>query len=180
MHTVVRFILMSGLVLVISGCGISEQKATTKAKGYRIDENAPIKSDDSIIIAASPHRIWHFVTDIDHWAAWRPEVSAGHLNGRITAGTAFTWNVEDTNISSRIAAVEHQKRVAWTGRAMGLTAIHIWTIRSLAPNRTLVRTRESMTGFPSSLFYSSSDLRATNSKWLADLKHISEQAGEDR
>ncbi|KQN26480.1 hypothetical protein ASE86_10270 [Sphingomonas sp. Leaf33] len=60
---------------------------------------------------------------------------------------------------------------------MGLTAIHSWTIEPLGPNRTSVRTVETMTGFPSSLFYASADLQSTNPKWLADLKRISEQAG---
>jgi len=59
---------------------------------------------------------------------------------------------------------------------MGLTAIHVWMIEPISPDKTSVRTMETMKGFPSSLFYSSADLQKTNEKWLSDLKRVSEEA----
>lgn len=164
------------LAVGVSGCGVSEQDATARAATYRVDEHAPIRSEGSIIVSAPSHTVWKFITDIDRWSSWRPEVSASHLGGALAAGTPFTWTVDGTGIKSQIGAVDGQKRIAWTGHAMGLTAIHVWLIEPLGPNKTSVRTIETMTGFPSSLFYSSADLQTTNAKWLSDLKRISEKA----
>jgi len=38
--------------------------------------------------------------------------------------------------------------IAWTGHAMGLTAIHVWTLSPIAKGRTHLDMVESMTGFP--------------------------------
>ncbi len=137
---------------------------------------APIQSETSIVISAPPQTVWNFITDVDHWPSWRPEVSVSHVNGPLGAGTVFTWTVDGIDIKSQTAAVDDQRRIAWTGHAMGLTAIHTWVVQPLGSHKTLVRTMETMTGFPSSLFYSSADLQSTNAKWLSGLKRISETA----
>ncbi len=176
MNIVAQLSALSFLAVGVSGCGASEQDATARAATYRVDERAPIKSEGSIIVSAPSHTVWNVITDISRWSSWRPEVSASHLDGALAAGTPFTWTVDGTGIKSQIAAVEGQKRIAWTGHAMGLTAIHVWMIEPLGSNKTSVRTIETMTGFPSSLFYSSADLQKTNAKWLSDLKRASEKA----
>ncbi len=176
MNIVARLSVLSFLAVGVSGCRASEQDTTTRATTYRIDERAPVKSEGSIIVFAPSHTVWNLITDIDRWSSWRPEVTASHLDGALAAGTPFTWTVDGTGIKSQIAAVDGQKRIAWTGHAMGLTAIHVWMIEPLGPNKTSVRTKETMTGFPSSLFYSSADLQEANAKWLSDLKHASEKA----
>jgi len=58
---------------------------------------------------------------------------------------------------------------------MGLTAIHVWKLRSLSAGLTRVQTDESMSGFPSSLFYSSEELGQANASWLANLKTVVER-----
>jgi len=176
MNIAARLSALSFLAIGLSGCGVSEQDATARAATYRVDEHAPIKSEGSIIVPAPPNTVWKFITDINRWSSWRPEVSASHLDGSLAAGTPFSWTVDGTGIKSQIAAVDGQKRIAWTGHAMGLTAIHVWMIEPISPDKTSVRTMETMKGFPSSLFYSSADLQKTNEKWLSDLKRVSEEA----
>jgi len=175
MNITARLSALSLLIFGVSGCGMSEQDDTAMAATYRVDERAPIKSAGSIIISAPPRTVWKYITNINSWLSWRPEVSASHLDGSPAAGTSFTWTVDGTDIKSQIAGVDVQRRIAWTGYTMGLTAIHLWMVQPLGPGKTLVRTTESMTGFPSSLFYSSADLQSTNAKWLSDLKRISEK-----
>lgn len=176
MNIAARLSALSFLAIGLSGCGVSEQDATARAATYRVDEHAPIKSKGSIIVSAPPNTVWNFITDINRWSSWRPEVSASHLDGSLAAGTPFSWTVDGTGIKSQIAAVDGKKRIAWTGHAMGLTAIHVWMIEPISPGKTSVRTMETMKGFPSSLFYSSADLQKTNEKWLSDLKRVSEKA----
>ena len=180
MNIAARLSVLSFLAIGVSGCGISERDATTRAAAYRVDEHAPIKSETSIVISAPSQTVWNVITGINRWPSWRPEVSASHLDGPLAAGTAFTWTVDGTDIESQIAAVDDGRRIAWTGHAMGLTAIHSWVVQRLGRDRTLVRTKETMTGFPSSLFYSSADLQSANAKWLSDLKRMSEKAGTAR
>ena len=48
-------------------------------------------------------------------------------------------------IRSTIQEVSVPERLAWTGRALGTRAIHVWSL-SRQPEGTLVRTEESLDG----------------------------------
>jgi hypothetical protein len=52
---------------------------------------------------------------------------------------------------SRLADVEAPRRIAWTGKTMGIKAIHVHTLEQL-DGRTVVSTEESYDGLVSRLF----------------------------
>ena len=89
-------------------------------------------------------------------------------------GVRFEWSTGAGEIHSRLALFEPPEKMAWTGRLLIFHAIHVWTLTPLAGGQTLVQTRESMSGWPIGLFYSSTDLRATDQRWLVDLKKQAE------
>lgn len=177
MRNIARWTSTLGLVAFgLASCSGTSPRATETALAGRIDENAPIRSVNSIVISAPAQHVWAVLADVDRWPAWRQKVSRSNLKGSLLPGNGFSWTVDGTDIHSRLAIVEPGSRISWTGNAMGLTAIHVWTFRPLGAGKVLVRTSESMRGFPSSLFYSSDDLHAANARWLGELKRAAEQA----
>jgi hypothetical protein len=55
-----------------------------------------------------------------------------------------------------------------------LKAVHVWTLTDEPGGRVLVRTRESMDGFPISLLFPSAKLQESDVHWLMRLKQAAE------
>lgn len=169
-----RITLALAAVLAGAGCGPSRHDAERLAAAGRIDGSAPIRSSRSMVVAAPPAVVWRLLADVTHWPSWQPAITDVRADGPARAGSRFAWTDGGVRITSRLALAHAPDRLAWTGRAAGLTAIHVWTLAPLSGGRTLVRTEESMAGLPSSLFYSSAELGAANAAWLQRLKTAAE------
>lgn len=156
--------------VALTACGASNGAATHLAATGHIDDDAPIRATRSILISAPPARIWSVLTRIDDWSRWQSDIGAAHLKGSLAPGVSFDWTNNGMSISSRIERVNPNVDIAWTGQAMGLTAIHVWTLEPISRGVTRVRTDESMRGLPGSLFYSSEKLGQANTAWLSRLK----------
>ncbi len=160
------------LVMALTSCCSRAEDESLAAAG-RIDREAPIISDQSIAINAHAPVIWHLLVDIDHWPDWQPAISQARLQGTLAVGHGFGWTNGDTEVESRLALLRPARAVAWTGRAQGLHAIHVWTLSARADGRVEVRTQESMRGLTSP-FYSSGELAHANNAWLRALKKAAE------
>lgn len=90
----------------------------------------------------------------------------------------FHWKSGGTSIISTIQDVERLTRVAWTGKAFGTFAKHVWEIR---PSGTgvLVRTSESFDGWLVRLFRKAFQrgLDKTLEEALQSLKRAAENSG---
>ena len=144
------------------------------AKG-QIQQNAPVKAVSEIAIKASPEKVWQILTGINEWPKWQSTVSAARINGALEPGTIFTWTSGGAVIKSRIALVQRNQQIGWTGTAYKARAIHIWALKPLPDGGTLVKTMESMDGFLLTVFYSSKDLAKSHEIWLQALKHKAEE-----
>jgi uncharacterized protein YndB with AHSA1/START domain len=110
-----------------------------------INESAPVVSRSEIEIAAPPDAAWDVLTDFEHWPSWLRDVKSLSIEGPVAAGTVFRWKAGPGTITSTIQRVERPRLIAWTGRTLGIDAIHFWHFEE-RDGATFVRTAESYEG----------------------------------
>lgn len=159
------------LIFLFLAAGVSDEDL---ARGGKIRENAAVKASVQIVIHAPPEKVWSVLADISNWPKWQRDISAAEISGPLQPGTPFNWTIGGTHITSRLALVQPNSQLAWTGKAFGAKAIHVWKLSQTAGGQTTVETDESMEGFLLSLFYSSKKLAASDQQWLERLKTASE------
>ena len=110
-----------------------------------INNKAPAISRGMIEINATPETVWNVLTDINNWPRWNPDVKNVSFNGDVSVGSKFKWKAGPGNITSIFQEIERPKRLVWTGKTLGIKAIHVW---KLAPNdnKTILNTEESWDG----------------------------------
>lgn len=90
------------------------------------NRTAPVFSEGSIEIGASPEVVWDTLADFERWPTWSPGVDAVSLEGPVAEGTTFRWKAGATRLVSVLRLVDRPRTLGWTGRAMGIRAIHVW------------------------------------------------------
>lgn len=111
-----------------------------------IDHNAPLNARKDILISAPLEEVWSAITQIDQWFEWQPDVTSSKLDGELAAGTTFHWKAKGLNIVSTIQVFEPMHRIGWTGKSLGMKAIHLWTFDAVQEG-THVTTEESLSGW---------------------------------
>jgi uncharacterized protein YndB with AHSA1/START domain len=137
-----------------------------------IDRNAPVWVERDIEIAAPIEAVWEVLTGVDDWPRWFSEGKSAEIAGPVAPGTTLRMKSRDPGtITARIEQVEKPHLLAWTGRTLGISAIHVWTL-DRSEGATHVRTQESMTGFPVRLLRKTmrKKLDGVLETWLRDLK----------
>jgi uncharacterized protein YndB with AHSA1/START domain len=130
-----------------------------------IASDAPVVSTHEIAIEAPIGRVWEILTAIEAWPAWNPDVKSVSIDGPVERGSTFRWKAGPTTITSRLEHVERPHVVAWTGRTLGIRAVHVWRLDS-RDGGTSARTEESYEGLVARLLRRS--LQKTLDKALAD------------
>lgn len=130
-----------------------------------INTEAPVVGRSEIEIAASPEAVWEVLTAFERWPSWNRDVKSMSVEGPVSAGTVFRWKAGPATITSTIQRVEAPRLIAWTGRTLGINAIHFWHVEP-RNGLTLVRTEESYEGLPARLLRGS--LKKTLDRALAD------------
>jgi uncharacterized protein YndB with AHSA1/START domain len=110
-----------------------------------VDESAPAVASSKIEIAAPPGVVWDVIADFDSWPEWNPEVRSMSVDGPVSKGTRFKWRAGPGTITSTLQRVERPDLIAWTGKTLGMEAIHVWRFEP-RDGGTLVSTRESWAG----------------------------------
>lgn len=111
-----------------------------------IDHNAPMAARKEILINAPIEKVWSLETDINRWSNWQPGVSQAQLDGELAVGSVFRWKGQGLNIVSTLGEVDAPHRIGWTGKAIGMDAVHIWTFEP-AGDQTRVISEESWSGW---------------------------------
>jgi uncharacterized protein YndB with AHSA1/START domain len=122
------------------------QGAQARSSGPAIDDHAPVFSFAEAEIDAPIKAVWRILTAIERWPAWNPDVKSASLDGRVVEGATFRWKVGRSTIRSTVVHLDAPRLIAWTGRALGIRAVHVWHLTS-TNGRTLARTEESYEGF---------------------------------
>jgi hypothetical protein len=135
-----------------------------------INEQAPVVGRSEIEIAAGSEAVWDVLTAFERWPSWNPEVKSMSIEGPLAEGTVFRWKAGPGTITSTIQRVEPPRLIAWTGKTLGIKAIHFYWLEP-RDGKTLVRTAESYEGLVARVLRRS--LQKTLDAALADgLRHL--------
>jgi len=110
-----------------------------------IESGAPVVSAAEIEIDAPIERVWAVLTDVEAWPGWNPDVRSASLRGPFEEGATFRWKAGPGTITSRVEHVDRPRRLSWSGRTLGIRALHVWRLDE-RDGGTLVRTEESYEG----------------------------------
>ena len=113
----------------------------------QIDPTAPVRASGEIEIDASAEQVWETISDIARWPEWNPDVTAASIEGPLAPGTQFRWKAGPGTIRSTLVEVDSPKVIAWTGKTLGIHAVHVWRIVENG-GRVKLRTEESWSGLP--------------------------------
>ncbi len=130
-----------------------------------INERAPVVGKSEIEIAAAPEAVWEVLTAFERWPSWNKDVRSMSMQGPVAEGSVFRWKAGPGTITSTIRLVEPPRRIAWTGKTLGVKAIHFWHLEP-RDGKTRVRTEESYEGLVARLMRGS--LQKTLDTALAD------------
>jgi hypothetical protein len=157
------------ITLLVTGL---EVFASYPTKEVVNNTKAPVQSNKTITIHASPEKVWAVLTDVNKWETWESDNKRPVLKGDFKAGNSFTWKSNGLSIRSDIKVAEPYSKIAWSGPAFGTFAIHTWTFTPLAGGFTRVEIRESMQGWLVKIFTNKfqTGLDTSLDKWLASLK----------
>jgi uncharacterized protein YndB with AHSA1/START domain len=98
----------------------------------KVDRNAPAFASGEIDVAADPELVWEVLTSFEAWPAWNPDVKSLSLHGPVAEGTTFRWKAGAATITSTILELEPPRLIGWTGKALGVRAVHVWRLESRA------------------------------------------------
>jgi len=111
-----------------------------------INRDAPVQEAAEAQVAAPLDLVWEVQSDLVRWPEWNPDVDEVQLLGPFSPGTEFRWKAGGMRIVSELREVQPPRRLAWTGRTLGIHAIHTWSFVE-SEGRTRVRTEESFEGW---------------------------------
>lgn len=140
-----------------------------------INPNAPVIIRNSILINANSVNTWEILTDIDKWPLWQTHIKKAKLFGALQPGSEFKWTSGGLTIRSRLHTVQPFNNIGWSGKSLGLYAIHNWTLIEHEKHTEIV-VEESMEGFLAKLLggFLKKNVSASNQKWLEFLKRTCE------
>jgi hypothetical protein len=146
-----------------------------------INRKAPVLSKSAVEIAADPEAVWKVLATIDRWPDWNPDIKSVSLEGCVAKGTRFRWKAGSWKIVSVIQNVKRDRLLAWTGRMMGIKAVHVWHLEPRGAG-TLVVNEESWEGLLARLLRRSVQkaLDKANASGLARLKAEAERRAKSR
>jgi carbon monoxide dehydrogenase subunit G len=116
-----------------------------------INPSAPAVASASAFVDAPIATVWGVLVDFQRWPSWNKSVSSVELKGDATVGSTFVWVADGARIVSRLEDLEFPMRITWTGRTLGIRAIHVWEFGE-KDGGTVVHTKESFEGFLARMF----------------------------
>lgn len=116
-----------------------------------VNKVAPAVGLAETFIKAPIETVWGILTNFESWPSWNKSVSKIQLNGPVKVGTSFVWVAGGSKIFSRLEEVDALKRLAWSGKTLGIRAVHVWKFEK-KDEGTHVHTEESFDGFIVRLF----------------------------
>lgn len=141
-----------------------------------INRSAPATAEGETLIHADPTTVFTVISAIDDWPSWNPDVKSARLEGGVEPGTVFRWKSGPSSLTSTLQVVDPPREIAWTGKTMGIKAIHVFRFEE-TDGGTLARSEESWEGLIASLLrgYSRRTLDKGITNVLAHLKAESER-----
>lgn len=112
----------------------------------KTNKNAPVYYSERIMINSTAEKVWKKLSEIDNWPSWQKPIKFARLNGELKPGTTFDWKSGNSNIHSTLHTVNPPNVIGWSGKSMGINAVHNWEIIQKGA-AVEVFVEESMEGF---------------------------------
>lgn len=140
-----------------------------------VNKKAPVYSSFEVNICATIEKVWETLTDIKKWPDWQASVTEVKLDEDINEHTKFLWKADGITFKSEIHTLKLKSMIGWTGKTVGINAIHNWTLIE-QDNFTIVLVEECLQGVLAVLFkrYFQKSLNKGMLKNLNELKVASE------
>jgi len=116
-----------------------------------VNKAAPAIATGQIDIRATPEVVWGVLADIDNWPNWNPDVKEAKLTGGLKVGSIFRWKSGPGTITSTLEEVESPREIGWSGRSMGVIAVHVHRLEPSGEG-TKVHAEESFDGLMARVF----------------------------
>jgi hypothetical protein len=85
------------------------------------------------------------MADLSAWPTWNSDVKSMAFDGRLESGSTFRWKSGSASLVSTLQVVEAPREIAWTGKTMGIQAVHMFQFEPM-DGGTLARSAESFRG----------------------------------
>ena len=100
---------------------------------YYAPHACPIHVRNELDMAASPDKVWAWLTRPTLWPDWyvnsaNVEILGGSLLS-LEEGTRFRWQTFGVRITSTVLEYVPGERIAWDGQAIGIDVYHAWVLR---------------------------------------------------
>jgi hypothetical protein len=143
--------------------------------GKRPSES-PIFTRNELFIAASAERIFAALVRATEWPEFYDNAKDVQIDGpspELSLGTLFHWTTFGVRAHTTIEELVPNRRLAWSGRALGSTAYHGWVIEP-REGGCLVITEETQQGAIPSLgrFFLRRGLLKWHQRWLEGLARV--------
>jgi uncharacterized protein YndB with AHSA1/START domain len=168
------FRLFSLTSLLAAACGPDLPSMHERAMNGEVQDGAPLRTRQSVTIAATRERVFALLTDFASWPRWQPNIKKITPPPAVEPGARFTWVNGKSAIESQLAAVKPNELVAWTGSVSVAKAVHVWRFSSPTPETTQVDVDETMDGFLLTWFYGQKDLEDEIARSLDNLRKAAE------
>ena len=167
--------MKQGLILIFLTALTINVKAQNQIQ-MTINQEAPVVQTKSILIEATPEKVWQILTNIQNWDKWNERIKKSKLQGNLEVGSSFTWKTNGSKIKSKIHSFIPYKTLGWQGKTFGASAIHNWYLEP-TENGTKVRVEESMEGWVVRLMKKKLNNKLADDMvyWLNQLKKESEK-----
>jgi hypothetical protein len=140
----------------------------------RVNEQAPIYIRREITIFAPPERVWDWLSRVDLWQDWHPEIAASYWLGDSDEGgprARFKWRQGPVRVTSLIESWDVEREIGWVGHAYSAIVRHVFRLEGDF-RRTHIVSEQSIEGPPITLV--GPVIRGlavrTSETWLAALK----------
>ncbi|MBM3960222.1 MAG: hypothetical protein FJ314_10770 [SAR202 cluster bacterium] len=136
-----------------------------------INQAAPVFVRREITVFAPPDKVWDWLSRVDLWGDWHPEIASAYWLKDDVAGRRFRWRQGPVRITSTIEAWSEQREIGWTGRAYSAVVRHVFRLQGDF-RQTHITSEQSIEGFPASVIGPIMRRLAERSSetWLAALK----------
>jgi len=165
------------LLIIAATVIVTLEKTSHYQTNGQINSAAPVKTSQSIKIAASSEIVWKTMANVNEWSRWESDISEPRMTGEFVPGASFDWKSGGLNIHSTVHRADRYSAIGWSGPAFGSFAVHNWTFVS-HDAYTEVQVNESMEGWLVKLAAPAfqSGLDTSIKVWLEDLKKEAEKS----
>ncbi|MSQ07929.1 MAG: SRPBCC family protein [Dehalococcoidia bacterium] len=143
-------------------------------EAMEINHNAPVRVRGEIELFAPPEMVWDWLSRVDLWQDWHPEITNSRWLNRPGMNAEFKWRLRAVlDITSRIESWEERRELGFSGQVWSTTLRHVFRLDGDF-RRTRVLSEASVEGsgcgFAPLRALISGQVARTNDLWLGALK----------